>query len=64
VFGNIYKFYNQVKQEVVKVTWPAKQELMNSVLLVISVVLIFGFICLGADYLINSIVQMMLKIGK
>jgi preprotein translocase subunit SecE len=64
VFSNIYKFYNQVKQEVVKITWPTKQELMTSVMLVVAVVLIFGLICLGVDYLINSVVQMLLKIGN
>jgi preprotein translocase subunit SecE len=62
--GNVFRFYDQVKQEVGKITWPKKSELVNSTLMVMAVVVIFSLICLGVDYCINSIIQFLLKIGK
>ena len=62
--GEIIKFYDQVKQEISKITWPSKNELFNSTLIVLAVVLIFSLVCLGADYTINSFVRFLLKIGR
>jgi preprotein translocase subunit SecE len=62
--GDILKFYDQVKQEVGKITWPKRPELINSALMVIAVVIIFSLLCLGVDYCINSIIQFLLRIGK
>ena len=62
--GNINRFYEQVKQEANKVSWPTKPELLNSALVVVIAVIIFSVVCLGIDYCINSVVQYLLKIGK
>lgn len=62
--GEIVKFYDQVKQEISKVTWPSKSEVINSTLIVVAVVLIFSLVCLGLDYAISSFVRFLLKIGR
>jgi preprotein translocase subunit SecE len=60
--ASVVKFYEQVKQEVSKVSWPAKAELVSSTILVIIVVLSISLLCLGVDYCINAVVQLLLKI--
>lgn len=62
--GNIYRFYEQVKQEVGKVTWPSRSELINSTLMVLAIVVLFSIVCLGVDYSINTLIQFLLRIGK
>ncbi|MDX1924775.1 MAG: preprotein translocase subunit SecE [Rickettsiaceae bacterium] len=64
ILNGINKFYDQVKQEIKKVTWPSKQELIYSSLMVISVVTVFSFVVLFIDYIINMVIQFLLRIGK
>jgi len=64
ILGKIFKFYQQVKHEVTKISWPTKNELLSSSLIVIAVVSVFSVICLGVDFLINSTIQLLLSIGK
>lgn len=61
---NILKFYNQVKQEISKVSWPSRQELLYSTMLVLIVVTVFSIVSIGVDYSINKIVQFLLHINK
>jgi len=60
----VFKFYEQVKQEAVKVVWPNKKELVTATLVVVAAVFIFSIICLVLDYGIHNIVQILLNIGK
>ena len=60
----IYKFYEQVKQEAIKVVWPQKRELVTSTAVVMIAVLVFSIVFLVLDYSIHSIVQVLLNIGK
>lgn len=62
--NEVIRFYDQVKQEVTKVTWPSKSELLNSTMMVLVVVILFSLVCLGIDYCINTVIQYLLKIGK
>ncbi len=62
--NRIYKFFEQVKQEAYKVTWPNKKELTTSTGVVIAAVFAFSLICLVLDYGIHSIIQILLNIGK
>jgi len=62
--AEIIKFYDQVKAEAGKVSWPIKSELINSTLIVLAVVIIFSLFCLSIDYGIHNIVQYLLKIGS
>ncbi|ABV74526.1 preprotein translocase subunit SecE [Rickettsia akari str. Hartford] len=60
----IYKLCEQVKQEIYKVVWPTKKELVASTLVVVAAVFIFSLICLVLDYSIHNIMQLLLNIGK
>jgi len=60
--ASVIRFYEQVKQEVSKVSWPAKSELISSTVLVVIAVISISMLCLGVDYCINSIIQFLLKI--
>ena len=62
-FG-FYRFYEQVKQEAIKVIWPTKNELLMTTGVVILVVCVVSFICLFLDYGIHSIIKLLLNIGK
>ena len=59
-----YKFFEQVKQEAFKVTWPNKKELVTSTIIVLVTVFIFSILCLFLDYSIHGIIQLILNIGK
>ncbi len=60
----IYKFYNEIKQEAKKIIWPSRQELISTFLVVVAVTIIFSLCCLFLDYIIHSIITLLLNIGK
>jgi preprotein translocase subunit SecE len=60
----LYKFYDQVKQEAARITWPARKEVMTSTLLVMASVAVFSLCCLVIDFAIHHMVQFVLSIGK
>lgn len=60
----IFKFYEQVIQEVRKVIWPNKKELISSTSVVLLTVFISSVVFLLLDYSIHSVVGMLLSIGK
>jgi preprotein translocase subunit SecE len=59
---NAYKFLDQVKQEVKKVIWPVKKELVTSVAVVAVAVMLFSLVCMLLDYSIHSLIQLLLGI--
>ena len=60
-FGRINKFYREVKTEVQKISWPAKNELTSSAILVIISVVIVSLFCLLVDFCAYKIIQFILK---
>ena len=60
----LYRFYDQVKQEAYKITWPSRKEVITSTMVVIAAVIVFSLCCLVLDYGIHHFVQFMLTIGK
>lgn len=61
---NISKFYDQVKQEAVRVTWPTRSELLTSTYIVMISVFVFSLVFLLIDYGIHSIIQLLLGLGN
>ena len=59
-----HKFFEQVKQEIQKITWPERKEHITSVVTVVVVVLIFGSACMLVDYSIHKLIKFLLSIGK
>lgn len=60
--GKFYKFFEQVKQELTKVTWLNSKELFVLVSLVLVVVSVFSLICLFVDYGLSSFVQLLINL--
>lgn len=59
----IYKFYEQVKTEAARVTLPSKQEFYYSLLMIVSVIVLFSFCCVCVDYVIHGLIKFLLNIG-
>lgn len=59
---NPLKFFQEVRQEVGKVTWPTRNETLVSTVMVLVMVVIASFFFLAADQLISMAVQLMLSI--
>lgn len=62
--NRIYKFYEQVKQETYRVTWPSKKELITSTIVILITVSILSVIYLGLDYFIHSLINKIINIGN
>jgi preprotein translocase subunit SecE len=60
----VFKFYEQVKQETLKIIWPNKKELITATIIVVVAVFVFSIVCLVLDYGIHSVVQVLLNVGK
>jgi len=52
------RFLEDVKREMAKVSWPTRNELLNSTYIVILVSIIFTIFIFLADILISNIVQL------
>lgn len=62
--SKVYRFYEEVKQEVLKIVWPQKKELISSTVVVIVTVCVFSVIFLLLDYGIHSVMHFLLTLGK
>jgi len=58
MFQKISKFFTEVRQEMSKVSWPTREELRGSTIVVITVSLIFAIFI----YLIDQILSGILKV--
>lgn len=59
---NPLKFLQEVRQETAKVTWPSRNELLISTIMVLIMVTLASFFFLAADQIIAWLVQLMLSI--
>ena len=53
IFGRIGEFYQQVKQEMRKTTWPTRTEVWSTTVVVLLAVVFFGFYLWGVDRLVT-----------
>lgn len=60
---NAIKFFNEVKQELSKVTWMTRKETLMSTMMVIGVVLIVSLFFVFADFIIFNVIQFILSLG-
>jgi preprotein translocase subunit SecE len=61
--ANPLKFFQEVRQEAGKVTWPTRNELMISTIMVLVMVTLASLFFLAADQVISWLVQLMLTLG-
>lgn len=58
------QFFRQVKQEVKKVTWPSRKEVMQSLIMVIVLVAISAAFFFVVDSVLGWIVKLVFSIGE
>jgi preprotein translocase subunit SecE len=58
MFKKIAKFLNDVQVEMSKVSWPTREELVNSTIIVAVVSVLFTIYIFGADYILAWIMQL------
>jgi preprotein translocase subunit SecE len=59
---NPITFFQQVRQEVSKVTWPGRNEVVISTIMVIILIILASLFFLAADQVISWLVSLMLSI--
>ena len=62
-FMNAIKFFNEVKQELSKVSWLTKKEVIMSTVMVVGVVLVFSLLFVFVDFVIFNVIQFILNLG-
>lgn len=60
---SVLKFIEEVKQEATRVTWPTRGETSVSTLMVLAMVVIFGFFFFMVNWALSSAIQALLNIG-
>ena len=61
---NPLQFFRQVRQEVKKVTWPSRKEVMQSLIMVVVLVAIAAAFFFVVDQILGWIVEMVFSIGE
>jgi preprotein translocase subunit SecE len=61
--ANPLKFFQEVRQEAGKITWPNRNELVISTIMVLVMVTLASLFFLAADQVISWLVQLMLSLG-
>lgn len=57
----VISFFNEVKEELLKVTWPSREQTIKYTVLVVAVVIVVGFFLGGLDYLLTGFTDFLLK---
>ena len=60
MISKITKFFNDVKVEMAKVSWPTREELINSTMIVAVVSIIFTTFIFVADLILSRVIQLFL----
>ena len=62
MFKKISNFLNDVKTEMSKVSWPNRDELINSSMIVAVVSIIFTIYIFSADYILSWIMRFLMQL--
>ncbi|MBI2196808.1 preprotein translocase subunit SecE [Candidatus Daviesbacteria bacterium] len=52
---NIFSFLNEVKEELLKVAWPSREQTIRYTILVVLVAVVVGLFLGGLDYILTAI---------
>jgi preprotein translocase subunit SecE len=58
MISKITKFFNDVKVEMAKVSWPTREELINSTMIVAVVSILFTIFIFVADLILSRVIQL------
>jgi len=64
LFGKISGYVNDVRAEMKRVTWPGKQEVYSTTVMVIITTFLFGFYFMLCDQAFSRLVSYILTWGK
>ena len=59
--ANIFTFLSEVKAELKKVTWPTRDELIGSAIIVCILVIIFSLILGGMDAVFSALIRQLIR---
>jgi preprotein translocase subunit SecE len=62
MFKKISKFLHDVNTEMSKVSWPSREELINSTMIVAVVSIIFTLFIFSVDYVLSWIMRFLMQI--
>ncbi len=62
MFGKAKKFLNDVYQELQKVAWPSRDELVGSTIVVIVMSVIMAMFIGGVDWIVNLMVHTLIRV--
>ena len=62
MFKKIANFYADVKSEMQKVSWPTREELLNSTLIVAAVSLLFTIYIFGVEYILAATMRFLMNL--
>ena len=60
---NPFEFLQQVRSEAAKVTWPTRKETTVTTIMVLIMVIVASLFFLVADYVMGSMVRLLLGLG-
>jgi preprotein translocase subunit SecE len=60
MIAKITKFFNDVKVEMSKVSWPTREELINSTIIVAVVSVLFTLFIFAADLILSRVIRLFL----
>jgi preprotein translocase subunit SecE len=63
MFNKVKKFFNDVYQELQKVAWPSREELLGSTAVVIVMSLIMAVFIGVVDKVLNAIINIMIRLA-
>jgi preprotein translocase subunit SecE len=61
---NPFEFFQQVRTEVAKVTWPSRRETLITTAMVLLMSVVAAIFFLGADWVLSTIVTFVLDLGR
>ena len=60
---NPLKFFQDVKQEAFKVTWPTSKETLQGTLMVVAMAIVASLFFLLLDQILKFLLELLLKVG-
>lgn len=60
-WGRGREFFDEVRQEMKRVTWPSRREVYATTIVVIVTALFFGLYLFGVDLLLNAVVSQLFQ---
>ena len=61
MFGKVGGFFSESKQELAKVNWPNREELIGSTMLVIVVTMILAVFVFGIDLVLSLLMRTLIR---